>query len=117
MNKYEGIVDLILLENHDEEGNTFLSVKFYTPEEWELPLTEDGYRPWLSVVKHPSVIKAVKAAADQPVKMTSGGNRYRFIGTFRITGKVAGRRFFVDSLVPAKADYILDKDDDGVTLD
>lgn len=114
--KYEGIIDLILLETHDEEGNTHLSIKFAAPDDWGLPLTEDNLVPWLTVVKNERVIKAVKASADNPVKMTQGGNRYRFIGTFKVSGRVASKRFFLDSMVAAKADYFLEEED-GISLD
>ena len=116
MKTYDGIVDLILIENHDDDGNSHLSVRFAPPMEWEIPLNEEGFTPWFICVKNASLIKAVKAASDKPVGVTQNGSKYRHVGTFKVSGTAAGRRFFINTMKPAKADYFLE-DDDGVTLD
>ena len=115
MKQYEGIVDLILLETHDNDGTAHLSVRFAPPMEWEIPLTEEGFTPWFICVKNANLIKAVKAASDKPVGVTQNGSKYRHIGTFKVSGTSAGRRFFINSMRPTKADYFIE--DDEVSLD
>ena len=112
MNTKEGIVDLTLFEHHDKEGNAFLTVKFSVPDEWALPTNDEGYKPWLTCVKCASLIKAIKAASGNSIGIANNGIRYRYLGTFKVSGAVSGRRFFINRMTPAKADYVIDKDDE-----
>lgn len=112
MKTYHGIVEMILLKTTTDEGNALYAVKFASPEEWGLPPTRSGANPWVTVVRNPSLDRAVKAIPeDAETRLTVQGNPYRVVGTFEVEGRLSGmNRFYIERMTKVNPNWSYDAD-------